>query len=50
MQSFILELLKYGCNLCGSVPIRYSGSNNLRNGILTSNFVSDIRGCVAAYL
>jgi hypothetical protein len=44
----IESLLQHGCNTCGSVPLFFPPPNNNNDpslGILTSNFVSNIKGC-----
>jgi len=40
-------LRDHGCKACGSVPVTWPGDNNIKNGMLTSNFVSNpkVGGC-----
>ncbi|KAK3313484.1 Kp4-domain-containing protein [Apodospora peruviana] len=41
-------LLNHNCKTCGSVPIFFpQGSNDPSAGILTSNFVNSVDGCVS---
>uniref|UniRef100_A0A914YB76 Killer toxin Kp4 domain-containing protein n=1 Tax=Panagrolaimus superbus TaxID=310955 RepID=A0A914YB76_9BILA len=41
IKQLVALLMEHGCKGCGSVPINYPGSNDPKNGILTSNYVSN---------
>lgn len=36
---------EHGCKVCGSVPLGFPGTNDVKNGELKFNFVRDTRGC-----
>lgn len=42
IASLMPALVDHGCKICGSVPLDFPHSNNVNNGELTVNYVSNI--------
>jgi hypothetical protein len=41
VKALASEIVKHGCNVCGSVPITFPKSNDPKDGILTFNYVKN---------